>query len=210
MDEWEHQRSIQDRSDEYSSLELGFSTFFLNRTNHSGIIKGGVIGGRNQDGPFKLDARYTKTNLINRIQRIARYGNRISIYRMDAAEFIQQVLPNLPKLALIYLDPPYYIKGQGLYENFYEHKDHLLISQLLKNIQQHWIVSYDNTEQILEMYKGYRKIAYNLSYSAGNRYKGSEVMFFSDHLSVPTIKTPVSVSKKQISKSLTLQLNLPS
>ena len=210
IEEWKHQQEIQNRINEVTLLELGFSNFFLNRTNHSGIIKGGVIGGKDQDGPFKLDARFNKSDLISRIQRIARYKNRISIYNMDAADFISQVLPDLPARSFLYLDPPYYIKGQGLYENYYNHHDHLSISRLVKTIQQHWIISYDNTEQILQMYNNYRQIIYNLSYSAGDRYKGSEVMFFSENLSIPPIESPVSVDKKRISNNFTLRLGLPS
>jgi len=209
MDEWHRQHRVQSHVDDVTLLELGFSTFFLNRTNRSGIIKGGVIGGKKQDGPFKLDARYNKVNLISRIQKIARYGSRISIYNQDAAEFIQNVLPTLPARALVYLDPPYYVKGQGLYEDFYNHEDHLAISRLVKTIQQHWIVSYDSAEQILGMYDGYRKIAYDLSYSAGDRYKGAEVMFFSSSLSVPPIKSPTSVSRKLIGRNFSLRLGLP-
>ncbi|MEE9441501.1 MAG: DNA adenine methylase [candidate division Zixibacteria bacterium] len=196
MSQWHKQKAIQSNPDKHSLLELGFSTFFLNRTNRSGIIRAGVIGGKNQTGKWKLDARYNKKDLIFRIQRIARYKNRISIYRLDGTEFIKKILPSLPKNSLVYLDPPYYVKGKQLYQNHFSHNDH---EKLAKNIQkrkhQPWIVSYDAVPKIKNMYKSRRELCYNLSYSAQERYSGQEIMFFSDSLSIPDVSHPV-ISKR--------------
>ncbi len=194
IDEWHRQKSVQANSNEHSILELGFSTFFLNRTNRSGILKGGVIGGKEQAGKWKIDARFNKDDLIARIQRIARYSNRISIYNCDAVDFIRNHLSNLPRRSLVYLDPPYYVKGGGLYENHYMHDDHVKVSKLVvSRIEQPWIVSYDNTPEITNIYKGFRNIQYDLSYSAQERYAGSEIMFFSKSLIIPAVKNPSRV-----------------
>ncbi|VFS47443.1 Site-specific DNA methylase [Budvicia aquatica] len=92
---------------------------------------------------------------------------------------IKTVLPALPDKTLIYLDPPYYVKGQGLYENHYIHSDHIEIAKLVqKNITHPWIVSYDHVPQITDMYKNTENIIYGINYSAQNRYEGAEVMFF--------------------------------
>lgn len=185
---WKKQKSIQENPGDYDIREFGFSTFFLNRTNRSGIIKGGAIGGKNQSGKWKLDARYMKDDLIKRITLIARYKKRISLFNMDAIEFLLRIMPSLPHKSLIYLDPPYYIKGKGLYENYYKHEDHLQISEFIRRIiNQKWIISYDNVPQILEFYKTYRNITYQLNYSAQDRYFGSEVLFFCDSLKLPTM-----------------------
>ena len=114
IDNWFRQKEVQAHPERHSLLELGFSTFFLNRTNRSGIISGGVIGGKNQDGPWKLDARYNKTNLISRIERVSRVSDHITLYNQDAAEFITEVIPTLPLRSIVYLDPPYYAKGHDL------------------------------------------------------------------------------------------------
>jgi DNA adenine methylase len=202
MNEWAKQQSIQQRADQVSKLELGFSTFFLNRTNRSGIIAGGVIGGKKQDGPYKLDARFNRKNLELRIQRIARYRDRISIYNVDAAQFITNTLPQISTNALVYLDPPYYVKGQGLYENYYQHDDHVNIAGLVAGIKQHWIVSYDNVPEIHSLYKSYRQIVYDLSYSAGNRYSGSEAMFFSNQLAIPATQSPALIKINRVYQTL--------
>ena len=184
MAEWHRQRAIQD-DPSANLLELGFSTFFLNRTNRSGIIRGGVIGGKGQTGKWKLDARYNKKNLIDRIEKIADQKSRIQLYNNDAEDFVQEILPSLPRKTLVYLDPPYYVKGKGLYEDHYNHEDHEDIADLVTALPQRWIVSYDNVPQIKKMYAGYRQRTFGLHYSAHNRYSGSEVMIFCDALHIP-------------------------
>lgn len=188
MDEWRRQRLIQDDKDA-SLIELGFSTFFLNRTNRSGIIQGGVIGGKDQAGKWKIDARFNKSDMVKRIQKIASFKARIEIHNLDAADLIVNVLPRIPEQALVYLDPPYYVKGRGLYQNHYYHDDHKKIAKLVASeVKQKWIVSYDNVEQIKEMYAGFRQETFSLHYSAGARYRGSEVFVYG-----PGLKTPAEI-----------------
>jgi len=202
IDNWLRQKEVQAHPEQHSTLELGFSTFFLNRTNRSGIITGGVIGGKNQDGPWKLDARYNKTSLISRIEKISRFGDHITVYNQDAAEFIAKIIPMLPLQSVVYLDPPYYTKGSGLYENHYSFDDHLTISNLVCDVHQNWIISYDDTPEIRGMYQRYRILPYQLNYSAADHYKGAEIMFFSDNLLIPTIDNPTQVKEKGIAFSL--------
>ncbi len=192
--EWARQKLVQSNADNHSLLELGFSTFFLNRTNRSGIISGGMIGGKKQAGLWKLDARFNKKDLCKRIEKIALYSSRIRLYNLDAAEFIKDILPTLPQKTLVYLDPPYYVKGQGLYENHYVHDDHLKIAQLVrKKVKLPWIVSYDHVPEIVSMYKGFPNLFYGINYSAANRYNGREVMFFSKKLNIPDVRNPVNL-----------------
>lgn len=194
MAEWRRQKDVQNDAESQDLLDLGFSTFFLNRTNRSGIIKGGVIGGKTQQGAWSLSARYNKPDLCNRIEKIGRHASKIRLYNLDAADLITGVLPSLPQRSLVYLDPPYYVKGQGLYENHYQHDDHAVIAQLVKKkIKLPWIVSYDHTPEILGFYAECRSIVYGLNYSAASRYEGSEAMFFSDKLIVPDVKNPAKL-----------------
>jgi DNA adenine methylase len=187
MEEWHKQKAIQGDAGA-SLISLGFSTFFLNRTNRSGIISGGVIGGKGQAGRWSLDARYNKENLVARIEKVARYKHRICLYNLDAADFIRSVFPRIPNRSLVYLDPPYFVKGQQLlYKNYYEPVDHGTVAELVRSIQQYWVVSYDDMPQIRILYKGYRHLSYSLHYSAQDRYRGAEVMFFCDKLKIPSV-----------------------
>ncbi len=190
--QWHRQKAIQNNPNGHTALELGFSTFFLNRTNRSGIISGGVIGGKGQAGKWKLDARFNKRDLIKRIQRIARFKSRISVYCMDGRDFIRKVLPKLPLKTLIYMDPPYYAKGKELYQNHFTHSDHgNLALTIQQQICQPWIVSYDAVPEVTSLYKDRRELCYRLSYSAQARYSGKEIMFFSDSLIIPETPHPV-------------------
>jgi DNA adenine methylase len=183
---WEKQKEIQVNPQKHSKLDIGFSTFFLNRTNRSGILKAGVIGGKSQTGDWKIDARYNKEDLIKRIRKISRYKNRIELYNQDAVVLTQKLIKDLPRKTLFYFDPPYYKKGKDLYINFYEHADHQQISQLISSLNdKYWLVSYDNNENIRELYKEFLQRTYELNYHAANAAKGTEIMIFSDNLIVP-------------------------
>jgi DNA adenine methylase len=194
IEEWHQQRAVQAHPDEHSGLEMAFSTLFLNRTNRSGILRGGVIGGKNQTGAWKLDARFHKEDLIRRIQRISRYRDRISLYCMDAAEFIGSMPSLVSERALIYLDPPYFRTGQELYENHYDPDDHKRISSLVrKKVKRPWVVSYDDVPEVIGLYLDFPHLRYHIEYSAQRRYEGAEVMFHHPELRVPTASKPTSV-----------------
>lgn len=185
MDEWYIQKKLQSQKDSISMLELGFSTFFLNRTNRSGIIKAGVIGGKGQLGAYKLDCRFNKINLIKRIRQISNYRDSIQFYNLDATQFINEVTINQPDNSLVFLDPPYYKKGPGLYENHYTHEDHQNLSiEVATNIQQPWVVTYDNVEPIKEFYHDFVQQEYDLTYSAQRKYKGKEIMIYSHNINL--------------------------
>ena len=186
METWHRQRHILANLEQHSVTEIALATFFLNRTNRSGILKAGVIGGKAQSGKWKLDVRFNKDNLIPRIELIGRYRHRIHVYNLDAVALLRNVTPSLPEKTLIYLDPPYYVKGSGLYRNFYEHKDHVLIAKTLEDVKHPWIVSYDDTEEIREIYKPYRQDKYFLSYTAQEKRKGSEVMIYGPTIEIPS------------------------
>lgn len=189
MDEWQHQREVQKRKDDdtTSLLELGFSTFFLNRTNRSGILSAGVIGGKVQMGKYKIDARYNKNDLIERIESIADYAERITLTNKDAVRLIKNLKPkSVPTLC--YLDPPYYIKGRDLYLNYYNDDDHRQIANAIGAYSGLWLISYDAVDFLKDIYKDYRQSEYYLSYSAGNPSKGKEIMVYSNDLVVPEVE----------------------
>lgn len=195
MPEWHRQREIQREPAQHDDLTLGFSTFFLNRTNRSGILNAGVIGGKEQTGKWKIDARFNAPDLIQRIHTIARVRNRIEFHQQDALAFIDSVAPSLPAKSLIYFDPPYYVKGSDLYLHYYQHDDHVKIAKRVARLRtKNWIVSYDNAPEVQPMYAKFRNIVYGLSYSAQDRYKGSEIMFFSDSLAIPEAVQPMHLA----------------
>lgn len=182
---WKKQKAIQHFKEKSGLLELGFSTFFLNRTNRSGILNAGAIGGLKQNGKWKIDARYNKEELINRIKRISLYKDRIELYNCDASKLVKSVINFLPQKTLFYFDPPYYVKGKNLYLNYYTDNDHQQIAKDIQSLhRQKWILTYDNVKPIQKLYAAYRRKKYNLRYSAGRAEIGQELMIFSNNLSL--------------------------
>ncbi len=193
VEAWHHWRSVMLGQTNSTETERGFATLFLNRTNRSGILKGGVIGGLAQAGSYKIDARFKRDVLIKRLERIAQHASHIHVYEEDAHALLTRCHKFLPAKSLVFLDPPYYVKGAGLYRNYYEHSDHERIAKLLRStrFRRSWIVSYDNIEEIKTMYAYARALAYGLKYTAQTRYEGTEVMFFSPDLDLGELKVSI-------------------
>jgi len=166
-------------------LKLGFSTFFLNRTNRSGILNAGAIGGKSQKGEWKIDARCNKEGLIKRIKKISQYKDKIELHNMDAVKLIKELKKKWPPKTLIYLDPPYYNKGKELYMNYYLDKDHEEIAkEINKTKKQKWVITYDDADLIRKLYENNKKLDYPLYYSAGKPKQGKEIVIFSDNLKI--------------------------
>lgn len=184
ISEWHQQKAIQQER-RPKQLALGFSTLFLNRTNRSGILKGGVIGGKAQESAYPLDCRFKKEEILRKIQRIAKYRDQVTLTKIDAEEFILSTLPKLSKTALVNIDPPYYGKGRDLYCSFYEHGDHASLARAIPKIKQRWMVTYDNAPEIQRLYKKFPSINLSLNYSAQIKRVGVELMVLDPKLKLP-------------------------
>lgn len=184
--EWRRQQDIHRNAKNASHLELGFSAFFLNRTNRSGIIKNaGVIGGLAQDGNYKIDCRYNKIELVRRIRRISLYKERIHLHRMDALKFLDHIERRLPSDTFCCIDPPYFNKGSSLYTSFYSPDDHGEVADRILKLKCPWIVTYDNAEEIRDLYDERRQFEFSVNYSVQTKRMGSELMIASKGLRMP-------------------------
>ena len=189
INEWEKQRDICLNYNKKYSFELGFATFYMNRTNRSGIIKGGVIGGLQQTGKWKIDARFNRESLISRIESIAFRKKDIRLYNQDITTFIEHYVPFYSEKAMIYFDPPYFKKGKQLYMNFFEFEDHKRIERVIRNsVECDWIVTYDDASEIREIYASYPVMLYDLNYSVSKKCKTSELMIFKSNIPIPRNK----------------------
>ncbi|ACM61095.1 DNA adenine methylase [Caldicellulosiruptor bescii] len=173
----------------HNVLELGFATLFLNRVNRSGILKAGPIGGYKQEGKYKIDCRFNKEKIIQSILKIAEQREKIEIFNLDALHFLKEIKQNFsPEEIFIFLDPPYYQKGNELYMNFYKHEDHQFLCEfLITELRDYkWILTYDNSPQIMEMYKN--KVPFeliNVRYSANKNREAIELLFY-NNIVLPT------------------------
>ena len=186
VDEWKIQREKYEDRDTNNLLELGFSTFYLNRTNVSGVIKGGIIGGIDQTGNYKLDARFNKENLIQRIALIAQKKEQISISNLDAKNFLDSPIMKSRRNVFINFDPPYVKKGSQLYKNSFTEWDHIALSKKIKGCQRKWMLTYDICPLIRDLYRKYRGGTLDINYSIGDTKNAKEYVFFSNNIAIPS------------------------
>lgn len=186
IEEWRRHRAVVRAPAAHDILDLGFSTFYLNRCNRSGILNAGVIGGLEQKGHWRIDARFPRRDLISRIERIAALSDSITVSHMDAVQFIKHRLNPLTGETFVYCDPPYFERGQRLYLNAYDTEDHVRIAHIIQNrLVRPWVVSYDGHRTIGSLYRKRRRFRYRLQYSAVDAYVGTELFVFSDDLKLP-------------------------
>ncbi|MCF8495219.1 MAG: DNA adenine methylase [Alphaproteobacteria bacterium] len=186
VEEWQRQKKIYSQSSKRDILRLAFATFFLNRTNRSGIIKGaGIIGGLSQTGDYKIDCRFNRQELKGRIARIAKYRNRIHLSNLDAIEFMKQSQKTLPDDTFFCIDPPYFNKGSALYANYYGTDEHAAVAKTILKLRHPWIVTYDYTPEIKDLYADRRQFLFDINYSIQTKRVGSELLIASKGLRLP-------------------------
>lgn len=198
IEEWLKQREISRAGDASNTLALGFSAFFLNRTNRSGIIKGaGVIGGLEQTGNYKLDCRYNQEDLIRRIRRVRKYEDRIHLTNDDALDFLEQCKRKLPENSLLFIDPPYFNKGAGLYSSYYVADDHAELANTVIDLDRPWIVTYDDTPEIRALYRNRRQYCFDINYSLQEKRVGTELLIASKGIKIPELVRERQVNRPQ-------------
>ena len=185
IQEWKKQREIYFSGKKYS-FELGFAMFFLNRTNHSGILTGGPIGGYEQKGSWTLDCRFNRECLIEKILRIATFRKDIKVYNQDIFTFAGRYMRKYTDNAFVYFDPPYYHKSPRLYKNSFTHDDHVELCRLItEDVRIPWIATYDNTKEISDIYRNIASRNIDVFYSAGSNCIGKEILFYQPSLVIP-------------------------
>lgn len=182
--EWERQRNVYLTSARDDHLPLGFATFYLNRTNRSGVLNGGPIGGKDQTGNYKIDARFNREGLAERIRLIALHADRIVVTNDDGLDVIERYSDS--EDAFIYADPPYFEKAGSLYLNAFQEADHKALAECLKGVgRAQWVLTYDNVPQVAALYSNLRRRLFELNYSAHRVIKANEIMVFSEELVIP-------------------------
>ncbi|POR23076.1 DNA methyltransferase [Flavobacterium columnare] len=198
IENWNYFKLVIREPNDYDQFEIAKATFFLNRCNISGVIKGGVIGGKSQNGKYKIDARFNKSSLIDKIKIISSKKDSIYFFNLDAIEFLRYL--ETKESVFVYLDPPYVKKGSELYLNFYKEKNHIELFDFLCNYNANFMLSYDNSDLIKNLYKDYKKYIFNISQSTSNKV-GNEIVLFSKNLkfkkSLIFLDNPIDLGKKQ-------------
>lgn len=185
IDEWKKQREIYDHPVQYDDFTVGFATFYLNRTNRSGILDAGPIGGLEQKGKWKIDARFNREALCTRIQAIADMRHRIYVTELDGLDFLRG-LQYLSDKIMVYADPPYLVQGDGLYLHAFDANDHVALAQLLDKARFRWMLTYDDDPRITQrLYANGRCATFDIAHTAHHQHVGQEAIIFSRDLMVP-------------------------
>lgn len=188
VEEWNKQRYITLNYHDFSLFEVGLAAFYMNRTNVSGVISGGMIGGKDQTGKYKLDARFNKAPLIKKIKNIEALSSKIQIFNKDVKDFIREDVAILEdKNIFVNYDPPYVKKGSLLYRNSFTEEDHCELSDLICSSPGKWIVTYDKCSLIHNLYNEYKQEIITLNYSTGSTKQGYEIVIYSDQLEIPKL-----------------------
>ena len=183
IDTWGEMKSIFD-SAEGPSLELGKAALYLNRTNRSGILRGGPIGGMSQSGKYRLDARFNREDLCAKVRNIASHANAVELHNEDACDFIDGTFSHAGQVFANF-DPPYVVKGPGLYENHYTYEDHKAVAEKIASCSFPWIVTYDDSALVRELYEGFGQYSINVGYSAAGVRAGNEILIAGPKVTIP-------------------------
>ena len=186
LEEWRTQHELLCSATQ-PSFDLGFATFYLSRTNRSGILNAGPIGGSSEEmqskAKYKLDCRFNKTDLIQKIVNIANRKKQIVVTHKDAIKFLKDLKG---RNTFVYLDPPYYVNGKSLYLDYYRAEDHLQLANYLTSTNKiMWVLSYDNVSEIRDLYAEYDLYEFDLKYTANIKKYGSELLTYSKNLILP-------------------------
>lgn len=187
LDNWHTQRAIYTTPAGRDDLELGFATYFLNRTNRSGILSARPIGGLEQTGRWLIDARFNKPDLIARIKALAALADQIDVRQQSATDLLSG-LNRRRRPVFLYVDPPYIAQGDELYMTEHTWNDHNRLAALLRRSPHPWVLTYDNGDRIRSLYPDVRCARFSISHTAQTQKVGKELMFFSRGLRVPDIR----------------------
>lgn len=178
VEEWRRQKAIYRAADESDFLALGFAFFYLNRTNRSGILNAGPIGGVRQDGNYKMDARYNRAQLADRLRAIMALKERIEVTSLDGQALVTR-FAHEPD-TFIYVDPPYVDMGGSLYLNAFTYRDHADLAAVLDEAADgNWVLTYDTSDFIRRLYERHGVREYELSYSARQTGRSKELLIAS-------------------------------
>lgn len=185
LENWHRARDVlQNASPSTDDLTLGFATFFLNRTNRSGIlINAYPIGGLDQAGKYKIGDRYNPDALVERVHAIAAMSERITVTQEDGTDLLSRAgaLGSVADEVFALVDPPYVGMGHRLYELAFTQEDHERLAAALKSAPYRWVLTYDDVPLVRGLYPPEWCTTFEKSYSAARAYRGQEIMVFSEN-----------------------------
>ena len=155
---YKHMKKILNGDDKWGKEHMALAYFFINRTAHSGLHNSGPIGGYDQSGNYKIDCRFNKDKLIQRIENIKKWRGHIRLTNKDGAQLIKEINNTMRHANIVfYVDPPYYTQGKVCYRSHFNENNHKVLADVLSDVKLPWLLSYDDCPEIRALYKGWAK-----------------------------------------------------
>ncbi|MDR1924105.1 MAG: DNA adenine methylase [Planctomycetaceae bacterium] len=191
----------------FNDLERAAAFFVYNRITFSGTT---LSGGYSEEAFVK---RFTESS-IRRLKPFAGVIQNTKITNFDYKELITRDGDNV----FLFLDPPYYSATKsalyGKNGNLHKSFNHAEFARIMKTCQHKWLITYDDSSYIRELFSFAKITSWNLTYGMRNvteqsDQNGKELFIsnysdFSENLSkqktffdVPTYDSPFSSIKKQ-------------
>jgi len=136
---------LQNNIDEFGSLNKAAAFFVFNRITFSGTTESGGFSNS------AFNKRFTKSSIV-RLEALSQIMSNTKITNHD----YEKVLSSEGNGVFIFLDPPYYSATKSaLYgKNGKLHKsfDHERFAGIMKNINHKWLITYDDSKYIRELF----------------------------------------------------------
>jgi DNA adenine methylase len=172
----------------YSTIDLGFAFFFFNRTNFSGIVTGGPLGGQRQQSKYSISCRFKRDYLVEKVRKIGNLRGKVKIYQGDGIRFLRKIQKRISNREVVYyIDPPYFKSGRDLYRKWFTEDDHIRLSEFLKLFEPPWFLSYDDSEFIKSLYKKSKTQQIYADYQVWKYKRNVKELLFSNYVIPPMI-----------------------
>ena len=176
--------SLLKSTSELSSLDMAIRFFVLNRITFSGLVGSGGYS----EQAFNL--RFTDSSL-KRLSNLKTLLKNVKITNKDYHKILHQDGKNV----FIFLDPPYlcsvnsrlYGKRGNLHTGF----NHIKFADEMRKYRHRWLITYDDTAEIRELFKWARQYVWTQQYGMNNFVNGSadkgRELFISNY-DIPTME----------------------
>ncbi len=164
-------------------IDIGFKKLAIHQLSFSGLgtKSGGPLGGKEQKSAYKIDCRWSPDYICKKIDKIHNLLNNIKIYKGSCTNLdFEHIINDNHCNSVLYLDPPYYIKGNELYQYGFTQEDHIRLSNLLYNTKHKWVLSYDDCEEIQELYQWANIQQISASYTISGSRQKTELLIWNN------------------------------
>ena len=136
---------LKNRDDWKGEFEIALRLYILNMISFSGLVDAGGYSKLSFEGRFTVAS----------FSRIRELSNKLKNVKITNRSF-ESVTKKFGSDVFLYIDPPYFkqknSKLYGIRGTYHINFNHLLLRETLNNSKFNWLLSYDDSEYIRELY----------------------------------------------------------